>query len=98
MNFPSEEEFVEQAKSNPKALYQYISTIVLELNNSIQELKEIVNVQQEKIKILENRLNQNSKNSNKPPSSDLYKKENSTRKKKHRLKSLGSPSPKTPFP
>ncbi len=84
MNFPSEEEFVEQAKSNPKALYQYISTIVLELNNSIQELKEIVNVQQEKIKILENRLNQNSKNSNKPPSSDLYKKENSTRKTSRR--------------
>lgn len=84
MNFPSEEEFVEQTKSDRKELYKNISTIFHELNNSIQELREMVKVQQEEIQTLKNRLNQNSKNSNKPPSSDLYKKENSSRKTSRR--------------
>ena len=60
MSFISKEEFVALAKIEPEKLYEIIS--------------KRFDLLEQKIKELETRLNQNSKNSNKPPSSDMFKK------------------------
>lgn len=89
-NFPSKEAFVELCQKEPEKVYDMFCLLISE----ITELKKTVKEQSEKIsrleqrnKELEARLNQNSKNSNKPPSSDMFKK--SIERKSMRRKSGG---------
>jgi len=75
VSFLSRDEFIELAKIDPGKLYDIISAKFAEYDARIKEL--------------ENRLNQNSKNSNKPPSSDLFKKNLENNKRTSRRKSGG---------
>ena len=61
MSFLSREEFKQLANADIDKLYDYLT--------------EKFNALESRIKELEARLNQNSKNSHKPPSSDIFKKE-----------------------
>ena len=61
MSFLSREEFKQLANADLDKLYDYLT--------------EKFNALESRIKELEARLNQNSKNSHKPPSSDIFKKE-----------------------
>lgn len=66
--------------------------MILSLGSLILNLEKVVTQQEEKIKELESRINQNSKNSSKPPSSDGYNKKPSTKKVSKRKKKNGGQS------
>jgi len=85
----TELEAIEFCKNNPETAAKIILMV--------QDLKKIIAIQEERIKELETKLNMNSKNSSKPPSTDnklTTKKKHLTSKKKrgaqvgHRGKSL----------
>ncbi len=63
------EKILEVYDKGPDAVVELVETLLHE----IQELKKIVQMQEERIRVLEDRLNQDSHNSNKPPSSDGLK-------------------------
>ena len=68
MSFISREEFKSLANADLDKLYDYLTEKFNALESKIEQ-------QYQTIKELESRLNQNSKNSHKPPSSDMFKKE-----------------------
>jgi len=68
MSFISREEFKSLANADLDKLYDYLTEKFNTLESKIEQ-------QYQTIKELESRLNQNSKNSHKPPSSDMFKKE-----------------------
>lgn len=77
--FPTKEKFLELCKNDPEKLYE----ILLE---SFTHIMSLVEQQALRIKELESRLNQNSGNSSKPPSSDQFKKK---RNNKHFKRKTG---------
>lgn len=65
-----------------------VINLVLPLVESINWLIDVVNDQDKRIKVLENQLNTNSRNSSKPPSSDsAYSKQKNRKKRKGKSKS-----------
>lgn len=71
------EQFLDIYNAGPEAVYKLLSAIMeTNIRLSVQ-----VAIQEERIKELEDRLNKNSRNSNKPPSSDEFVKPKSQRKK-----------------
>jgi len=74
MSFLSREEFKQLANADLDKLYDYLSEKFNALEVKIEKQLQVIQVQESRIKELEARLNQNSKN-NKPPSSDIFKKE-----------------------
>ena len=83
MSFLSREEFKLLANADLDKLYDYLTEKFNALEFKIEKQTQIIHVQESRIKELEARLNQNSKNSHKPPSSDIFKKE-SNRKTSHK--------------
>jgi transposase len=91
-------EFLELTKTNPDELYDVISKKFSELESLIHSHQKLIEKQSQTIQLLEeknlklesrvreleSRLNQNSKNSSKPPSSDSFKKNLETRKSSRR--------------
>ena len=75
MSFLSREEFKLLANADLDKLYDYLTEKFNALEFKIEQQTQIIQVQESRIKELEARLNQNSKNSHKPPSSDIFKKE-----------------------
>ena len=75
MSFLSREEFKLLANADLDKLYAYLTDKFNALEFKIEQQTHFLKVQESKIKELEARLNQNSKNSHKPPSSDIFKKE-----------------------
>ena len=73
--FFSREEFKLLANADLNKLYDYLTEKFKALEFKIEHQTQIIQVQESRIKELEVRLNQNSKNSHKPPSSDIFKKE-----------------------
>jgi len=71
------EQFLETYNKGPEAVYQLV-TMLMESNT---KLSEQVTILEARVKDLEERLNQNSGNSSKPPSSDEFVKPKSRRKK-----------------
>ncbi len=63
------EKILEVYAKGPDAIVELVETLL----NEIQEMKKIIQKQEERITTLEDRLNQDSHNSNKPPSSDGLK-------------------------
>ncbi len=63
------EKILEVYAKGPDAVVELVETLL----NEIQEMKKIIQKQEERITTLEDRLNQDSHNSNKPPSSDGLK-------------------------
>jgi transposase len=75
MSFLSREEFKLLANADLDKLYDYLTEKFNALEFKIEQQTQLIHVQESRIKELEARLNQNSKNSHKPPSSDIFKKE-----------------------
>jgi transposase len=75
MSFLSREEFNQLANADLDKLYDYLTEKFNALEVKIEKQIQVIQVQDSRIKELEARLNQNSKNSHKPPSSDIFKKE-----------------------
>ena len=75
MSFLSREEFKLLANADLDKLYDYLTEKFNVLEVKIEKQIQVILVQESRIKELEARLNQNSKNSHKPPSSDIFKKE-----------------------
>ncbi len=71
------EQFLELYKEGPEAVYQVLSSVI-QLNALLIERTEKL---EKRVKELEDRLNKNSKNSSKPPSTDEFIKPKSNRKK-----------------
>ena len=75
MSFLSREEFKLLANADLDKLYAYLTDKFNALEVKIEKQTQVIQDQESIIKELEARLNQNSKNSHKPPSSDIFKKE-----------------------
>ena len=75
MSFLRREEFKQLANADLDKLYDYLTEKFNALEVIIEKQTQVIQVQESRIKELEARLNQNSKNSHKPPSSDIFKKE-----------------------
>ncbi len=75
MSFLSREEFKQLANADLDKLYDYLTEKFNALEVKIETRTQVIQVQESRIKELEARLNQNSKNIQKPPSSDIFKKE-----------------------
>ncbi len=73
----------------PEALYDFIKSLMDHYDTQINELKNIISKQNDRIEDLEARLCKNSNNSNKPPSSDGLRKERKKRKEKSSGKKAG---------
>ena len=71
------EQFLEIYNKGPEAVYQLVTALM----ESNAKLSEQVTILEARVKELEDRLNQNSGNSSKPPSSDEFVKPKSQRKK-----------------
>ncbi|SDI36339.1 hypothetical protein SAMN05421868_105224 [Paenibacillus naphthalenovorans] len=63
------EDILKVYEAGPDAVVNLVQGLIREFTAEIHELKE-------RVKTLENQLNQNSRNSGKPPSSDGFKKPN----------------------
>ena len=78
--------FLEIYKKRPEAVYE----IIQNQNDQIQALKEMVHQLTERVRELEARLNKNSQNSNRPPSSDgLSRKDRRAKERKSKKKRGG---------
>jgi len=78
------EQFIELCKNDPEEVFKLFCVMgetITTLQAQVVALNEQVNSLQTEVKELKARLEQNSKNSNKPPSSDEFFKPKSTRKK-----------------
>ncbi len=75
MSFLSREEFKLLANVDLDKLYDYLTEKFNALEGKIEKQTQVIQVQESRIKELEARLNLNSKNSHKPPSSELFKME-----------------------
>lgn len=74
MSFLSWEEFKFLANADLGKLYDYLTEKFNALEFKIEQQTQIIQFQESRIKD-EARLNQNNKNSHKPPSRDIFKKE-----------------------
>ena len=78
------DQFIELCKSDPEEVFRLFSIMgetITTLQAQVVTLNDQVNSLQAEVKELKARLEQNSKNSNKPPSTDEFFKPKSTRKK-----------------
>ena len=78
------EQFIELCKNDPEEVFKLFCVMgetITTLQAQVVTLNEQVNLLQSEVKELKARIQQNSKNSNKPPSSDEFFKPKSTRKK-----------------
>ena len=78
------EQFVELCKNDLEEVFKLFCVMdetITTLQTQVVALNEQVNFLQAEVKELKARLEQNSKNSNKPPSTDEFFKPKSTRKK-----------------
>ncbi|RQD81737.1 IS66 family transposase, partial [Methanosalsum natronophilum] len=78
------EQFIELCKNDPEEVFKLFCIMgetITTLQSQVVTLNEQVNSLHAEVKELKARLEQNSKNSNKPPSSDEFFKPKSTRKK-----------------
>lgn len=78
------EQFIELCKSNPEEVYKLFCTMgetITTLQSQVVTLNEQVDTLKAEVKELKSRLDNNSRNSNKPPSTDEFVKPRSQRKK-----------------
>lgn len=94
MSFLTREEFTNLVKEDINRLYDYLTEKFSALESKIDEQSKIIVKQETRIKELESKLNQNSSNSSKPPSSDQFKKNLADNKRTSRRKSGGQPGHK----
>lgn len=80
MFFMERDEILFLCHSNPEAIVDHIESLDIELNETKAELSKVkaeLNEVKEEVKTLKALLNQNSQNSNKPPSTDTISKKKS---------------------
>lgn len=71
---------IELISQNPEDYSkQELFAIILKLVKKIEDLEQVIQSQAQTIRDLTDRLNKNSNNSSKPPSSDGYRKKNTDR-------------------
>ncbi len=78
------EQFLELCRSNPEEVYKLVAAMsetIVALKAQVEVLNDRVDTLNAEIKELKARLDKNSRNSNKPPSSDEFVKPKSQRKK-----------------
>ena len=74
------EEILAVYKAGPEAVITLINTIIAENQKIIDQQAIKISELEERVKYLEERLNKNSRNSSKPPSTDNFAPERPTRK------------------